>query len=163
MRFLAACGRSYSFFHRSGLVRTRFGRAWGPSGELFRAFKPYFPRVLGTHRLAFRKCSGHAKTQAKSKKNLCFSYVSSTSRMSHTRQKPTQNRSRSLSNRASHKGRAKNPAWDIPGSVLEGSGTLLGASWPSLGRLWCALGRLLAPLGRLLNASWALLGVSWPV
>ena len=93
--------------------------------------------------------------------NLCFSYVSSTSRMSHTRQKPTQNRSRSLSNRASHKDRAKNPVWDSPGSILDGSGALLGASWASLGRLWAALGWLLASLGRFLGVSWALLGRSW--
>ena len=117
--------------------------------------------------LIFQSCCSRARLHCaeaadmqKPRKNTGFSYVVNTSRLLRTRQTTTQNRSRSLSNRASHEDRAKNSSWGSSGSILEGSGALLGTSWASLGRLLAALGRLLVPLGRLLGASWALLGRS---
>ena len=83
------------------------------------------------------------------------------SQASCTRSQTTRDRSRSLSNRASHEVCAKNSSWDSPGLHLVGFGALLGGCWASLDRLLGALGWLLAPLGRFLAASWALLGRSW--
>ena len=85
-------------------------------------------------------------------------YTSPASRTCH---KMLENCSRSLSNRASHKDRAKNSFWGPSGLNLEGSGTLLGSSWPALGRSWPSFGRSWARLGRFLGVSWALLDASW--
>ena len=84
-----------------------------------------------------------------------------TSPASRTCQKILENRSGSLSNRASHKDRAKNSFWGPSSLNLEGSGTLLGSSWPALGRSWPSFGRSWARLGRFLGVSWALLDASW--
>ena len=81
--------------------------------------------------------------------------------MLRARQKATQYRSWSLSDRALHKNRAQNSSWSVPGSAWEGSEAVLDASWTSLGRLLAALGRLLDPLGRFLATSWALSGGTW--
>ena len=67
--------------------------------------------------------------------------------------KTAKSRSRSLSNRLSHKGRAQNASSGSPSSILEGSGALLGVSWPPPGRFS-------VPLGRFLGVCWALLGAS---
>ena len=68
--------------------------------------------------------------------------------------KTTQNRFRSLTNRASCKDCAPIASWGgfWKGLVLSGA---------SLDRLLFALGRLLASLGHFLGVSWALLGRSW--
>ena len=68
--------------------------------------------------------------------------------------KTTQNRFRSLSNRASCKDCAPIASW---GGFWKG----LVFSGASLDRLLFALGRLLASLGHFLGVSWALLGRSW--
>ena len=51
--------RFFSVRDWSGLDLGGFG---DHPGRVFRASKPDFSMVWGTHRLAFRKCSGHAKT-----------------------------------------------------------------------------------------------------
>ena len=99
---------------------------------------------------AMRKNSGCAKT--KLFHNFLYnSYTSQALCSSHT---TTQNRSRSLSNRASYEDGAQNASW---AGFWEG----LAPSWASLGKLLCALGWLQASLGCFLVVSWALLGRSW--
>ena len=70
--------------------------------------------------------------------------------MLRTGRKTTQHRSRSLSNRASHKDRAKNSSWGSPDII-----------WRGLGHSWVFLGRRLAGFWPLLDGSWSLWGVSW--
>ena len=105
------------------------------------------------HELALRKCSDPYKTVAGAAKIKVF-YISSAL---HVSKKTMQNRSRGLSNRASHKDRAKNRSENSPGSVLDGSWALLGGSGPAFARSWTSLD----PLWPLLGLSRARLGPSW--
>ena len=117
--------------------------------------------VLEAPKRKFR-CFWHTNTHTKPKCSSCnkttvfprFLYGFYTSQALCSSHKTTQNRSRSLSNRASCKDCAKNASW---GGFWEG----LALSGASLGRLLFALGRLLASLGCFLGVSWALLGRSW--
>ena len=94
---------------------------------------------------ALRKCSDPYKTVAGATKIKVFCTPSAL----HVSRKTMKNRSKGLSNKASHKDRAKNQSESSPGSALNGSGALLGDSGPVFGCSWASLG-----------PSWPLLGLS---
>ena len=146
---LVVHGRFWCVLGRSELD---FGRVLGTPGMAWEVQNDDFGLFLHAHEAAPRKGSDPYKTVAGAAKIKVF-YISSAL---HVSKKTMQNRSRGLSNRASHKDRAKNRSENSPGSVLDGSWALLacflallGGSWVLLGACWASPGRVLAPLGRL--------------
>ena len=142
-RFLRRLVIFFAFWVAPGRILVR-------PGAIFEGPKPHFSMFCRARRLAMRKHCACAKTTVFPR----FLYGFYTSQALCSSHKTTQNRSQSLSNRASYKDCAKKASWDgfEKGLVL---------SWASLGQLLSALGRLLASFGRLLGVSWALLGRSW--
>ena len=119
---------------------------------------------LHAHEAALRKCSHPYKIVAGATKINVF-YISSALPAI---KKTIQNRSRSLSNRASHKDRAKNRSENSPCSVWDGSGAILGGSGPALGRFcmslglsWPLAGLSRARLGPSWASLWRLMGALW--
>ena len=104
-----------------------------------------------------------APNTRKLRKNIGFSMIFAYHACCAQNKKTIKNRSRRLSDKASHKYDAGTRSWSSLGSVLEKSGTLFGASWPALGRFWTVLGSSWAALSRLLGPTWPLLGTSWLV
>ena len=130
------CGRSWSVYVRLGALRARFWRGLGSAGHGFGGPKRRFFELLACKRGNAAQMLRPYKTVAGAAKIKVF-YISPALCAS---KKRIQNRSRSLSNRASHKDGAKNWSSGSPGSILEGSGTLLGGSWPAFERSWASLG-----------------------
>ena len=117
--FVVALGFFLCVLNRSGLD---FGGFWEGRGKVLDVPGAYFLRFLRAKGAALRKCSEPYKTLAGATKIKVF-YIS---RALHESQKTIQNRSRSLSNRTSHKDCVKNWSSASPGSILEGTWALLG-------------------------------------
>ena len=126
------------------------GQIFELPGTILEGLNSHFSMFCRARILAMQKVSRYAKTIVFPQ----FLYAFYTSQALCSSHKTTQNRSQSLSNRASDKDCAKNTSWD---GFLKG----LALSWASLGRLLSSLGRLQASFGCLLGVSWALLGRSW--
>ena len=132
-----------SFFARLGRFGARtclFKSSRDALGLDFRAPSEKFFEAFPCNKRAMRKNSGSAKEAVFLRFLACRQLPACDCKQPQM----TQDRSRSLSNRASHEVCAKNPSWDSPGSLLDGFGALSGSCWALLGRLLAALGRLLA-------------------
>ena len=137
----------FDFFFR---VSGRSGSDLGTSKGILEKPKLLFSVLCHAGGSAIRKNCACAKTTV----FPVFLYGFYILRALSSSHKTTQNRFRSLSNRASCKDCAPIASWGgfWKGLVLSGA---------SLDRLLFALGRLLASLGHFLGVSWALLGRSW--
>ena len=123
---LVVHGRLWCVLGRSELD---FGGVLGTPGMVWEVQNDDFGLFLNPHEAAPRKGSDPYKTVAGAAKIKVF-HISSAL---HVGEKTVQYRSKGLSNRASHKDRAKNRSGSSLGSVLDGSWALLACFLALLG------------------------------